>query len=260
MTVRLRPYAKGDEARLIEILGAVFGEYGMRFDPDGYDRDVRQVETRYAAPDGVFFTAEEDGRVLAFAGGDIPRPGVAEVHRLYLDPAARGRGLGRVLCEAIEEWGRGRGAHDIELWSDVRFGHAHALYAGRGYRLMGQRTLADPDRSVEYGFRRPLSREVVPAVHDARAARVATAATPDLEHRARMVAAAILDSRALVRAGRVARGGHVLPPPAELFGGRDEARVLVLETPLTSDVVVGFEGPGGARRLHSLFLGGGVPR
>ncbi|HVY61560.1 MAG TPA: GNAT family N-acetyltransferase, partial [Planctomycetota bacterium] len=233
----IRLFDPADAARLIEVLAATFGEYGMRFDPDGYDRDVREVERRYALPGAVFFTAEVAGRAVGFVGGDEPRPGVVEIHRLYIDPGARGRGLGARLCEAIESWARGRGARWIELWSDVRFAHAHAMYARRGFRLAGQRTLSDPDRSVEFGFRRAADGPVAPERHRLGTPRrrplAGAIADPERAHRVARVTAAILDARSLVRAGRLVAGGHELPSPVELFeAGAREAEIDVLELEL----------------------------
>src|SRR5437763_2684160 len=104
--VLIRLFDPAETPRLIEVLAATFGEYGMRFDPDGYDKDVREVERRYAPPRAVFHAAEAGGRVLGFAGCDETGEHGAEIHRLYIDPAARGRGLGTRLCEAVEGWAR----------------------------------------------------------------------------------------------------------------------------------------------------------
>src|SRR5579863_9864053 len=98
--MNVRPFEATDTSRLVEVLAAVFGEYGMRFDPDGYDRDVKDVMGRYARPRGVFYTVEDGGRVVGFGGADLPRDEIAEIHRLYIDPRARGRGIGATLCEA----------------------------------------------------------------------------------------------------------------------------------------------------------------
>ncbi|MBI3726344.1 GNAT family N-acetyltransferase [bacterium] len=258
MTARLRLYREEDTPRLIEVLASVFSEYGMTFEPDGFDRDVREAHVRYAAPRGVFFAAEDSGEVLGFAGADLPRSGTAEVHRLYLDPRARGQGLGGKLCAAVEDWARERGATTMELWSDVRFFHAHLMYAKRGYRLFGQRLLGDPDRSIELGFRRSLAGDAAPVSHDANGASRSpleeALRDPERAHAVSMLTAAILDARALVRTGRMAGARHELPHPLELFSGSGprEVSVLALET----GVLAGFERSArGERstRLHPLF-------
>lgn len=262
--ILVRPFAAVETERLVEVMAATFAEYGMRFDPDGFDRDVREAATRYAPPGAAFFTALASGRALGFAGVDRPRDGVAEIHRVYIDPAARGLGLGRRLCEAVEAWARAQaGVLSIELWSDVRFTHAHAMYAARGYALTGQRILGDPDRSVEFGFRRDARAEAAAWAPErlpvtARSV-MDMSSDADFAHRCGMVAAAILDPRSLVREGRVAAGGHVLPAPAELFPGdarATEVSALVWDAGdgATEDdrrrgAVLGFE-RADERRLH----------
>jgi GNAT superfamily N-acetyltransferase len=48
------------------------------------------------------FAAERDGRLVGFLAGFISqsRPGEAYIHFVGVDPAQRGRGLGRLLYEA----------------------------------------------------------------------------------------------------------------------------------------------------------------
>ncbi len=253
--IRLRPIRAADTERLLAVVGAVFAEYGMRLDPGGFDSDLGEAHVRYAPPEATFLAAEaDDGRVLAFAGGRLHGRDEVELHRLYLDPAARGLGLGQRLCGAIEDWARARGARRIVLWSDVRFFHAHAMYRRRGYRLTGQRLLADLDRSCEFGMERALAGAVKPdesATETLHRTPLAEALRdPDLAQRARMVAAAILDARTLVRAGRMERGGHALPEPAEVFGAGDAGEIAVLA--LDGGIVVGFE-RGGTRRVHPIL-------
>ncbi|MEZ0228279.1 MAG: GNAT family N-acetyltransferase [Planctomycetota bacterium] len=247
----IRPFDATDTPRLIEILELVFGEYGMRFDPDGFDKDVRDVARRYAAPSGVFFTAEDDQRgILGFGGADLPRDGVAEIHRLYIDPAARGLRLGTLLVDQLEEWARAR-VPTMTLWSDVRFFHAHDLYARLGYRLCGQRRLGDPDKSTEFGFRRSLRdpRDDRPFVAELQFVPYASlAGSAEAAHEASMIAAAILDSRTLARG---AERAHVLPDPRSLFPASAGELEAVFQRP---EMLVGFRAAGTLeKRLHPLF-------
>lgn len=247
LTLTIRPFEQRDTDRLIEILERVFGEYGMRFDPDGFDKDVRDVARRYAEPLGVFFTAEDaGGRILGFGGADLPREGVAEIHRLYIDPDARGLGLGRLLVEKLEEWARLR-VPTMVLWSDVRFSHAHDLYARLGYRLSGQRRLEDPDRSTEFGFRRVLRepRDDRPFVADFTYVPLAARSAPADAHESSMMAAAVLDSRSLPRGPD---GAHLLPDPRSLFTSTQGVEA-VFQRP---GILVGFRASG-EKRLHPLF-------
>jgi GNAT superfamily N-acetyltransferase len=248
----IRPFRASDAPALAATVAAVYREYGFRFDPDGYDKDLSIIEERYLRPGGVFFTADLEGRAVGFAGADVPRPGTAELHRVYIDARARGRGLGARLVTEVEAWARARRLETVELWSDVRLGHAHAMYARLGYALFGQRQLWDIDRSLEFGFRRGLAGVATPVVHElTRADRAPLAGFlgTELEHRVRMLAAGILDSRTLVTAGRMVDGGHALPDVGELFEDASIDDVVVVSI---RETLVGFE-RGRERRLHPLF-------
>jgi putative acetyltransferase len=78
--------------------------------------------------------------------------------KCYLAAAWRGRGLGRRLVEAVEEYARATGCREVELWSDTRFVAGHRAYLGCGYRRSGAvRELHDLSRSVEWHFRKDLT-------------------------------------------------------------------------------------------------------
>ena len=245
--MKVRPFEEKDTPRLVEILGRVFSEYGMRFDPAGYDRDVYEVARRYEAPLGVFLSVEDGGEVVGFGGADVQGIETAEIHRLYLDPRVRGRGLGKLLVASLEDWARPR-ARVMNLWSDVRFAHAHELYARLGYRLVGQRTLGDPDRSSELGFRRRLADrpDDHPFVAGDWEEAPLDALSSEERQRASMIAGAILDTRKLPR---LPDGAHVLPEPSELFPGGGEPVHAVFLRPR---IMAGFRS-GSRRRFHPLF-------
>jgi putative acetyltransferase len=220
----IREAVAEDGAEAARIVGEVFREYGMTFAPDGWDRDLTVPHLHYAAPSAIFVVAESAGKVGAIAACHLERDH-AELHRLYLDPSARGQGLGALLCERMESWAAGRGILKMLLWSDVRFTHAHAMYRKRGYRIFGSRVLEDPDRSVEFGMARDLAcapafagdplheelREMIQTVPQSSAR-----ANPELWHKALHTAAGMLDPRKLVAAGRMRGAAHALPELHEL--------------------------------------------
>nr|WP_246215946.1 GNAT family N-acetyltransferase [Microvirga makkahensis] len=104
--------------------------------------------------DGAFWVAEDaSGRVCACVSIDFPEAGTAELHRLYVRPDQRGKGLGSFLVQAVEHHARERGATYMFLWSDTRFTDAHRLYGKLGYkRTDRRRDLGDISGSSEYHF------------------------------------------------------------------------------------------------------------
>ena len=66
-----------------------------------FDRELQHFTTEYAPPTGAFLLAEDSGQYVACIAVREFSAGVGEIKRLYVTPAARGRGLGRLLVERI---------------------------------------------------------------------------------------------------------------------------------------------------------------
>ena len=154
----LRPVRDDDAQDLIGLITLCFAEYpGCFFDPHGDMPDmVRPAHSRLAT-EGQFLVAEDaGGRVCACIGVDFPEAGVAEIHRLYVRPDQRGRGLGKLLTGRMESFARERGAARMMMLSDTRFTKAHALYARLGYVRGVSRSLGDISHSREFFFEKDL--------------------------------------------------------------------------------------------------------
>ena len=91
-----------------------------------------------AADLGVILIARDDdgGAIGCGALRDLG-PGTAELKRMYVEPAARGRGVAKVLLAALEEAARERGWTTLRLETGPRQPEAIALYSGAGYRETG---------------------------------------------------------------------------------------------------------------------------
>jgi GNAT superfamily N-acetyltransferase len=123
----------------------IYGEFGLEFDPD-FEDDLLDVAASYAH--GAFWVAEDaDG--LVGTCGVVPNGWARVIKRMYVAPRGRRSGLATALldrCLAFGSYGR------TELWSDVRFRGAHAMYRRHGFTPGPCRVLTDPDRSVERYF------------------------------------------------------------------------------------------------------------
>ncbi|MGC4790343.1 GNAT family N-acetyltransferase [Micromonospora sp. DT178] len=86
-----------------------------------------------AAPTGILLVAHRDGRPAGCAGLRY-RPGWAELTRVYVRPAHRGRGGGAVLLAAAAGRARAAGVDRIRLDTRGDLVEARALYARHGYR------------------------------------------------------------------------------------------------------------------------------
>lgn len=109
--------------------------------------DATPMDTaEFAPPRGRFVVGYRDGRPVTCGGWrardtDIPmdgigsalRPGDAELKRLYVDPAHRGRGIARLVVAHLEEMAAAAGRLRMVLETGDRQPAAEALYLGAGY-------------------------------------------------------------------------------------------------------------------------------
>jgi putative acetyltransferase len=156
---RLRPVHDQDSQDLFGLLALCFAEHpGCFVDPHDDLADLRRPASSLAGRGGVFWGLEDDsGRLCACVAFDRPDAGSAELHRLYVRPDRRRRGLAGQLVTAAEAAARDGGATIMVLWSDTRFTDAHRLYERLGYRATGEsRHLGDISGSVERRFEKSL--------------------------------------------------------------------------------------------------------
>ena len=151
------PFEASHATAVLDVIGAVFREYAMTFDPSGFDTDLTDIRRSYLERGGRFWVLVDDDRVVGTVAV-VPTGRVAcEIKRLYLLPGYRGRGLGRALMEQPLGWAAASGYRHIVAWSDARLTTAHGVYERMGFGRFGERTVEDADRSREYGFRKELA-------------------------------------------------------------------------------------------------------
>jgi putative acetyltransferase len=88
-------------------------------------------------PGVTFHVARIDGKVAAFGALVARQGGWGEVKRMYVDPAARGRGLGRMILVALEAEARRTGLSRLRLETGIKQDPAIALYRSAGFRETG---------------------------------------------------------------------------------------------------------------------------
>lgn len=99
----------------------------------------------------VLFGPEAPARVVA-VGGE------AELSRLAVAVAERGRGIGRALVARCERRARTAGWPAIALWSRSGQVEAHRLYESMGYRRVAERDSVDATGLERLAFRLELDR------------------------------------------------------------------------------------------------------
>ena len=89
----------------IEKARALFEEYasGLGFSLcfQGFDQELLHLPGKYASPDGRLLLATEDDKLAGCIALRKLGPAYCEMKRLFVGPAYRSRGLGRVLVESL---------------------------------------------------------------------------------------------------------------------------------------------------------------
>jgi putative acetyltransferase len=152
--MEIRPARDEDAAQVIALIARVYAEY------PGCVLDVEREEPALAAPasrfDRFWVLVDDAGRVRGTVACAL-HDAHAELKKLYLDAQVRGAGWGRRLIELAEAEARAAGLPRVELWSDLRFETAHAVYLRLGYRASGStRELHDLSHTTEAHFRKDL--------------------------------------------------------------------------------------------------------
>ena len=99
-----------------------------------FEHELNNLESEYAPPSGAFVLAVENAQYVGCAGLRRHAEGAGEIKRLYLVPQARGRGIGRVLAEAIVDAARKIGYERLLLDTLPSMTAAQLLYLSLGFR------------------------------------------------------------------------------------------------------------------------------
>jgi len=129
-------------AAAIEMVRTLFLEYqrelGVSLCFQGFDQELATLPGVYVPPGGALLLLEA-GNAIAGCVGLRPLPGdrrdgaAAEMKRLYLRPAFRGQGGGRMLAEAAIAAARRAGYAHLYLDTLADMTAARALYRGLGF-------------------------------------------------------------------------------------------------------------------------------
>lgn len=150
MTIRYRDGQPGDGVAISALFCKAFTDtFGHLYSTENLsmmlaDRTPAIFEERLGSRDWAFRLAEEDGALIGYAtGGENELPGVTlgptwELHHLYLDPAAKGRGIADVLFAWVCDEARRRDYAYLQLSVFVDNHRARRFYQKRGFEEVGK--------------------------------------------------------------------------------------------------------------------------
>ena len=133
MSVTIRDYRADDAPRAWTLLEQGLAPYGLQADSCSTDRDLEDVERHYLARGGRFRMLEDDGRVIGMYGLYPVDSATVELRKMYLDPARKGRGLGKRMLEEALSLARAAGFTAMTLETNRALVEAIGLYLKYGF-------------------------------------------------------------------------------------------------------------------------------
>jgi putative acetyltransferase len=99
-----------------------------------FEKELENLPVKYARPAGDMVIARVDGEVAGCISWYPIEPQIAEIKRLYVRPAFRGRGVGRLLFAHAIDKIRDYGYRTVRLDSLERLAEAKKLYESFDFR------------------------------------------------------------------------------------------------------------------------------
>lgn len=126
------------DASHVEIVRALFREYADWLKVDlcfqNFEQELAALPGDYAPPDGCILLAVENQELLGCIALRKITNETCEMKRLYVRSEARGKGLGRKLCERLMSEARAKGYAKMRLDTLPQMTEAIALYRSFGAR------------------------------------------------------------------------------------------------------------------------------
>jgi ribosomal protein S18 acetylase RimI-like enzyme len=140
--MQLRPFhiapvrSAADLAATIELFRSYVRSLPIDLSYQNFDLELAAMPGQYAPPAGELLLARDvEGRSRGCVGlRGIEPIGCCEMKRLYVDPSARGAGLGSALVATVIQVAAARGYSEIRLDTLPSMTRALALYEEHGFR------------------------------------------------------------------------------------------------------------------------------
>lgn len=136
-TIHIRPVEPADNPLLAIIIRNTLSEFGVAGPGTAYcDEATNNMYASFQRAGSRYFTGLLDNR-LAGGGGIYPSDGlpagICELVKMYLDPAARGHGLGKMLLETCLGFARQSGYRQVYIETMPELEKAISLYRRFGF-------------------------------------------------------------------------------------------------------------------------------
>ena len=122
----------GWDQRFEALVARIAADFVDRFDAG---REAGWIAEWQGLPMGCVFLVQARDDTTG-----VPIAGVAQLRMLLVEPAARGRGIGKLLVDACHRFAADAGYRRVRLWTNSLLLAARALYTQSGYRLISSET------------------------------------------------------------------------------------------------------------------------
>ena len=130
----VRPVQGADVPEVVALVRETLAEFGITFGVGAStDDELSVLPGSYVDVGGQFFVAAEEGSLLGTAGVVPVEAGVFELRKMYLRPAARGKGVGQQLFDACLAFVKSRGGKRLVLDTTHQMTAAIAFYERNGF-------------------------------------------------------------------------------------------------------------------------------
>jgi putative acetyltransferase len=128
-------------AELLDATRRIFREYAEQLGVDlcfqNFEAELAELPGDYAAPRGALLLATVDGEVAGCGAlrplTDVDYPNACEMKRLYVRPAFRRFGIGRLMAQALMDRGLQAGYSNLLLDTLDDMEAARGLYTSLGF-------------------------------------------------------------------------------------------------------------------------------
>jgi GNAT superfamily N-acetyltransferase len=157
--ITIRPFADGDASQVRELFIAtnrLLSPPDLRDAFEAYierslAEEIDRIAAYYREHDGGFWVAIRSNRLVGTFGLERASPEAMELRRMYVDAAARRKGIGRRMLEYAEDECRRRNVARLELSTAETL----AFYGNSGYQLLREDVAEiTSNKTVGSGLRR----------------------------------------------------------------------------------------------------------
>ncbi len=138
----LRPPQAGDLGWIVHRQGALYAdEWGYNEEFEALAADIVAAFVQHLRPSKErCWIAEKDGEIVGSVFLVYKSKTVAKLRLLYVEPSARGLGIGARLIEECVRFARRAGYQKITLWTQSELAAARHLYKRAGFTLTAKKT------------------------------------------------------------------------------------------------------------------------